>query len=131
MQRRYFDESLSKKRVYGSISGLTIPTGWRDMPGPIYLVEGESDVLALFTIGKCAIGRPSNSGGLHHLATLLEFDSRQIIVLGERDERPGTWPGDPRPFAKALENKLGTTVIAKLHARPVQGRDTHAGSTRN
>ena len=118
LQRRYFDESLSKKRVYGSISGLTIPAGWKEHPGPVYLVEGDSDVMAMFSIGKCAIGRPSNSGGLHHLAQLLEYDRRKIIVMGERDERPGAWPGDPRPFARKLEDEIGTTVIAKLPPAP-------------
>ena len=36
--------------------------------GPIYVVEGPSDVAAATALGLLAIGRPSNSGGAEHVA---------------------------------------------------------------
>src|SRR5262249_30645593 len=85
-----------KLRLKGSKSGLSFASSWRNGTGPIFLVEGPSDVAALLTIRLSVVGRPSNMGGAKLLTDLL-FDvplSREIIVIGERDEKPnGQWPG--------------------------------------
>ncbi|WP_171475045.1 hypothetical protein [Frigoriglobus tundricola] len=47
----------------GSKRGLTLPTGWRDRPGPVFVVEGPTDAAALTAAGLAAVGRPSNAGG--------------------------------------------------------------------
>lgn len=86
-----------KKAMAGSARGLTVPVGWQDAPGPVLLPEGASDVLALAgVLGLCAVGRPSNLGGVAFLVELLRgvAASREILVLAEFDptER-GEWPG--------------------------------------
>lgn len=105
-----------KRALPGGRRGLTIPDGWRDRPGPILLPEGASDVLALWSLNLCAVGRPSNMGGVDHLASLLHDlpGDRDIIVLGEHDPKPdGTWPG--RDGARHTAQEL-----ARRLRRPVQ-----------
>jgi hypothetical protein len=61
---------------------------------PLFLPEGMSDVAALLTVGLEAVGRPSNMGGVDHLAALLlDAAARRkigkgnpVIVLGENDK---------------------------------------------
>lgn len=65
--------------------GLTVPaTLQRD--GRVFVVEGMSDVAALSDHGIAAVGRPSASGGIGHLASLLA--DREIVVVGEHDRKP-------------------------------------------
>lgn len=78
----------NKVRAKGGKTGLTYALDWFLQPGPIWLVEGASDVAAGLTLGLCVIGRPSNIGGIDHLAKLLaEHTKRRIIVMGERDHK--------------------------------------------
>jgi hypothetical protein len=82
-----------RKRVMaGGKRGLTIPVGWEFAPGPVRVVEGPTDVLALAWIGRPVIGRPSSmAGGSQLIALLNGFD---VVVVGENDEKPdGSWPG--------------------------------------
>lgn len=86
----------TKKAWQGGSRGLTVPTGWLERPGPIFLVEGPSDTLALTALNLVAAGRPSNTGGVEYLAELLKDvpAERQIVVLGEWDAKvDGSWPG--------------------------------------
>jgi len=82
----------SKRRDKGSRSGLTFdPVRWMDPDADtIYLVEGCSDVAAMLTMGFCAVGRPSNLGGVELLGELLKSvpTDRRIAVIGERDRKP-------------------------------------------
>lgn len=85
-----------KKRLPGGKAGLTYADDWNAGDGLIVLVEGGSDTAALIGIGVNAVGRPSNLGGVDLLAELLDGvpASREIVVLGERDEKDdGKWPG--------------------------------------
>jgi hypothetical protein len=118
--RRYENPEREKRLIAGGRRGLTVPIGWRDMPGPVYVVEGASDVAAMLTIGLCAIGRPNNTGGAADLAVLLSNEAREIVVFGERDQKPDakTWPGDPRPFARDLARRLGRKVKHQLPPAP-------------
>jgi hypothetical protein len=44
--------------------------------------------------GLCAVGRPSDRGGVEMLYALIADDERPVIVVGERDEsETGNWPG--------------------------------------
>jgi hypothetical protein len=102
-----------KVRMRGSHCGLTLPSGWRGRPGPLFLVEGPTDVLALTLCGLPCVGRPSNTGGVEQLAALLGDwpANREIIVIGENDgPRPdtGLWPGrdGAEQTARALAGKL-------------------------
>lgn len=102
---RYVDGR--KMAMYGSRRGLIIPETWRDGDGPIHIPEGPSDVLAASAMGMTAVGRPNNTGGVHHLTRLLEGvpAERQIVVCGEWDVKDdGTWPG--RDGAKAVAAEL-------------------------
>jgi phage/plasmid primase-like uncharacterized protein len=97
--------------VKGSKRGLTFATNWNKADGPIFLVEGASDTAAGMTLGLSTIGRPSARGGNEFLADLLRdvSEDRQIIVLGERDEKEdGNWPG--RDGAIATAQKLATSL---------------------
>lgn len=108
-------EDGTKKRLSGSKAGLTFAANWNSGSGPIFLVEGASDVAALTTIGLSVVGRPSNCGGVDLLIDLL-LDipmERQIVVIGERDEKPdGKWPGRAGAISTA-------TKLAEALERPI------------
>jgi len=105
-----------KKNIFGGNRGLTIPVKWRDRTGPVFPVEGPTDVLALSMCGLATVGRFSNLGGTDMLAVLLADwpSDRGIIVIGENDEKPdGRWPGREGAQQTATE-------LARLLGRPVQ-----------
>ncbi len=78
----------SKRSARGGRRGLTYAVGWPTAVGPVYLVEGGSDVAAGLTLGLCVVGRPSNIGGVRDLVPLLgPLKHRRIVVLGERDRK--------------------------------------------
>jgi hypothetical protein len=109
IQRRYVDESIDKRAISGSKRGLSVPAAWEEIPGPVFIPEGASDVAALISVGLCAIGRPSATGGIGHLARFLRGVDRRIIVLGENDRKAdGRWPGKEgaETVARALEREL-------------------------
>lgn len=92
--RRFRDGS--KRTMPGSRRGLTVPANWSERGTPLFIMEGQSDALALSLCGVSAIGRPSNTGGGDLLAALLaDFPlKRAVIVFGENDRKPdGLWPG--------------------------------------
>lgn len=87
INRRYADGS--KKHMAGGTHGLYFEREWWTKRGPIFVPEGASDTAALLTMGLCAIGRPSNTGGIERLIGLLmDQRTRPIVILGERDEHP-------------------------------------------
>src|SRR5262249_37217076 len=106
-----------QKRMHpGSRRGLTMPGGWADEEGPLFLVEGPSDTLALVACGLSALGRSSNAGGAEHLVPLLARLSRPrpVVVVGENDAKPdGSWPG--RDGAKRLAASLATGLDRIVH----------------
>jgi len=92
-----------KSAPAGCHRGLTLPTDWREMPEPVLVAEGASDVLAGRAVGLSVIGRPSNTGGAEHIAQALR--SRRAIVLGENDRKgDGRWPG--KEGAESVSRKL-------------------------
>jgi hypothetical protein len=105
-----------KPSAPGSARGLSLPLGWKERSGPLYLVEGPSDTLAMTAAGLAAIGRPSNVGGVKLLAELIRAEvpaERRLIWLGENDRKAnGEWPGkdDSRKAAAKLVAELGRTV---------------------
>ena len=106
---RYRD--ATKRAWPGGKRGLTLPSGWMERQGPVFLVEGASDVLALTALGLSAIGRPNCTGGRDHLKELLHDlpAEREIVVLAEYDAKPdGSWPG--RDGAKSLAEYLATEL---------------------
>ena len=113
IQRRYLDETIEDRLVRGSKPGLYVPSGWQEFRGPILITESVANVAYLIQSGCCAIGRPSVTGGVEHLARLLKAVDRQVIVVGEDDRAAdGRWPGKERAktVAQALATRLGRKV---------------------
>jgi hypothetical protein len=105
----------TKRAVPGSRRGLTLPAGWADLPGPLLVVEGMSDAVALAHCGVSAVGRPSNRGGVELLAALLARTDpgTPVLVVGENDRKAdGSWPGRDGAQAVAAE-------LVRLTGRPV------------
>jgi hypothetical protein len=92
-----------KGQMTGGRRGLILPKRWRDLPDPVLIVEGPSDVLAGRAIGLSVIGRPSNSGGAELVAQVCR--NRRVILVGENDRKPdGRWPG--KEGAELVARKL-------------------------
>jgi hypothetical protein len=127
---RYCD-GRGKKHLTGTHRGLFIPPAWRTIPGPLFLVEGASDTLALSAAGLAAIGRPANTGGVGELTQLLAGcpSDRAIVVVGENDRRPrtdpestcGLWPGRTGAYevatqlAASLDRSVLWSVVPTSH----------------
>jgi putative DNA primase/helicase len=114
INQRFIDGT--KKAMKGSVRGLTLVTGWRERAGPVLLVEGASDTLALTAAGLAAVGRPSNTGGVMHLSALLcdVPTGRTILVVGENDTKEsGRWPGreGAEQTAASLQAQLNRPVL--------------------
>lgn len=129
LNRRFRDGT--KKVMSGGRRALTLPTGWRNRAGPVLIVEGASDVLALTLCGLAAVGRPSNTGGVEQLAALLATvpADRELVVVGENDQKAdGTWPGrtGAQRTAEALAQRLGRPVRWSLP--PADAKDARAWS---
>jgi hypothetical protein len=112
LTRRYAD---GKKLAWpGGHRGLTFAGDWVPPQGPLFLVEGGSCAAALISMGLSAVGRPSNTGGVGHLADLLARESCEVVVVGEHDrKRPGgPWPGRDGAVKTATElaETLGCVV---------------------
>lgn len=93
--------------------GLIIPRFCFYRPGPVLIPEGFTDTATLSLLGFPAIGRPSATGGVEHLTTLLSTVNRDVIVVGENDTKPdGRWPGrdGAERVATELTCRLGRTV---------------------
>jgi hypothetical protein len=102
--------------LQGSRRGLTIPTDDSSRPGPVYAVEGATDVLALAACGLRAIGRPSNCGVDDLLAAFVKKlpAGVPVYVVGENDRKAdGSWPGreGAEQTARTLAEKTGRAVF--------------------
>lgn len=108
------------KFAYGP-RGIFVGRNWNQTDadgnsvGPLYIVEGASDVLSLYSLGLCAIGRPNNTGGAEHISAFVTENGiqpgRPIIVLGENDQkRDGSWPG--MDGARRVASKLAELLPA-------------------
>jgi hypothetical protein len=114
-----------------SVRGLTLHPAWEKREGPIFLVEGASDSLAMAAMGLCSIGRPSNSGGIDLLeASLKNHADRPVIVVGELDAKSsGDWPGRDGAIkiAQQLAARLGRDVSWAIS--PAGSKDVRAWVT--
>jgi hypothetical protein len=133
INRRFVDPARGKRLIgsrrddrehpqavtHRAARGLVYDPRFRARPGTVFIVEGESDFLALNHLGLACVGRPGASAGLREVARLLQGDPREVVVLGERDRKPdGAWPGDPEPVARELARLLGRPVKAVLPPEP-------------
>ena len=85
VSRRLLDGS--KLCVVGSRRGLTYADDWDSGDGPLFIVEGGTDVAAGLAMELAIVGRPSNVGGVEYLTRLLCRVNRRIIIVGERDRK--------------------------------------------
>lgn len=93
--RRYADGS--KRTNQGGTTGVFYVPTWYTHPGPVFIVEGGSDVAACESANLNAIGRASNTYGAHWIKRMVRqcCPQKLIVVVGERDENPskrGTVP---------------------------------------
>lgn len=118
-------EDGSKITVKGSKRGLSYASDWRDLPGPIFILEGPTDVAAALSMNLCAIGRPSATGGKELLIALLADApvDRDIIFVGEMDAKPdGSWPG--KESAEDMAKDLAAVLSRPMgFVLPPKGKD--------
>jgi hypothetical protein len=104
-----------------------------ERPGPVFVVEGPTDALAMTHAGLACVGRPSNVGGVALLIDLLRDlqPDREVVVVGEFDPKgDGRWPGRDGAVAVAsgLRDALpGRQVRAVLP--PERTKDARAWLT--
>lgn len=86
--RRYADGT--KRTNQGGTTGIFYTPNWYTHQGPVFIVEGGSDVAACESYNLNSIGRASNTYGGHWIAKMLKqcCPERRVIVVGERDENP-------------------------------------------
>jgi len=86
--RRYNDGT--KRTNQGGSTGVFYAPTWYTYPGPVFVVEGGSDVAACESHNLNAIGRASNvHGGVWIKKMILQCcPEKLVVVVGERDESP-------------------------------------------
>ncbi|CAB4177812.1 hypothetical protein UFOVP1004_4 [uncultured Caudovirales phage] len=118
LTRRY--SNGSKKTFPGSRAGVFCSRDWHKSSGPVLILEGGSDVAAAIDSGLCAIGRPSNTGGVVYLLEALRLHAakRPVLVIGENDRRPERrgesdfCPADCTGCANCWPGKYGAESVA-------------------
>jgi hypothetical protein len=130
INRRYCSDGR-KACIKDSRRGVYVARRWRERDGDVYIPEGASCTLALSAMGLAAIGRPSNTGGVDHLAALFQDvpHDKRLVVLGEHDTKAnGEWPGlKCKDVSEQLSKKLGRVVYWALP--PDGAKDARAWAT--
>jgi putative DNA primase/helicase len=91
---------------------------------PVLVVEGQSDVAAANDLGFVGVGKPSASGGLGYLASILT--GRSVIIIGENDSGAGKLGMEKtfealRPVIKDLVRIMPPADIKDLRAWKQRG----------
>lgn len=108
------DRDGAKLAGAGHKRGLTVPKSLPSLPDSVLVVEGSSDVAAALAMGLAAVGRPAAAAGADLVGELLR--GREVLVVGERDEKNGKWPGrdGARTVAQALAKSWDQPVAWTL-----------------
>lgn len=132
--RRYtkpvFD-GKNKIMLPGGKRGLYYAKEWREAR-TLFIPEGGSDTAAILSVGLQAVGRPSATGCLPLLASLLSTYNGTIVVLGERDRKDikdhgecdgcsHCWPGlhgARRTLVRLKQSNPARKVVAMLPPDP-------------
>jgi hypothetical protein len=77
--------SGSKFSFKGSKRGLTLPSGWKETQGDLYVCEGQTDVAAALSQGHRAIGLPGKTGAWGDIVMLLRHEKEDITVVADND----------------------------------------------
>ncbi len=81
-------EDGTKKMVPGSSLGChVLLRGGESVKPPLMICEGATDAAALWDLGFSAIGRPTCSGGLSIVNSLVNEFKVDVLVIGENDHR--------------------------------------------
>jgi hypothetical protein len=101
--------------------GLIYADDWRQQAidaGFVLLPEGGSDTAACVAMGLPVVGRPFNTGGVDLLATMLAAlpAAVRILVVGERDEHDGMWPGRDGALVGSSRSHAETLVSGTAKA---------------
>ncbi|HQR43455.1 MAG TPA: hypothetical protein PLX97_12240, partial [Gemmatales bacterium] len=96
----------------GSVPGLFMAQGWKDLKGTIFVPEGVSDAAAMLAMGISVIGRFNNSEGAEMLAEVCKQLKCEAVIVGDNDsKRDGSWPGlQAKELADKLARLLGREV---------------------
>ena len=105
--RRFNDGT--KRAFAGGHRGLTLPKGFDEAEGTLYICEGASDVSAALSHGMRAIGRPAAHSGFDDLAVLLREFPDEIMVVADNDES-GTGTQGAERLARQLSNSSGAKI---------------------
>jgi hypothetical protein len=109
--------------VADSRRGLTILPYSLDAAGPIHLVEGASDALAMHSVGALAVGRPGARATANVKAWTVQLLTRvlkrspdhEVIVVGDRDT---AGLDGARALAEFLEDRLDRRIKVALPRPP-------------
>ncbi len=99
-----------KWAVRGSKAGLFFdvleaPESWKGQTA--YIVEGPTDTAACLTIGLKVIGKPSCNACNELVAMLLKrLRPRDVVILGDRDDKPNKLTGKPTNIGLVEARKL-------------------------
>lgn len=86
ISKRFQNGSKSMVK-HTSNSGVFLFKGWQNWTGTVYIVEGASDVMAMFDLGLRSLGRPSNTSWVMVKKILQANNITDFIVVGENDRR--------------------------------------------
>lgn len=76
----------------GSHAGLFIPDA--EPQATVWILEGPTDTAAALTLGLYAVGRPSCSGGVDHLKTLMpRIKAKRAVIVADCDQDKHTEDG--------------------------------------
>lgn len=84
-----FANGVKRSWPGGSNSGIFVTPNWWRCAGPVFCVEGPTDVAALVSVSRCAIGRCNNTGGADAVkrAVARRCPDKTVVVIGESDWR--------------------------------------------
>lgn len=94
--------------------GLTLPLGWRERPGPVYICYGLLDTAAATRMGYRAIGRPLIGNVMPDLVTLLSTVPGDIVVIACQNKQQQL--SDSTELAAELERHLARSIT--VHQLP-------------
>lgn len=107
-----YDKKGRGKETRGKGDGLFLPVVQvGELTSPIFLPEGASDTITLLSMGLCAVGRPNDKAGVHHMVELLRHApaGRRIVIVAENDRKEsGRWPG--REGAEHVARQLAVAL---------------------
>jgi len=112
-----------KFAVTGSREGLFLTRGL-DKDERLFVCEGPTDAAALYDLGSCAIGRPSNISGSHLVAEYCRRNrARYVVLVLDRDTPNSAAAANTARGAASLLDLLRPIVHTCWQVRSPFGKD--------